>query len=152
MDSLKPIWRVCIFQLSLDWSYSTPYEKKDLEEYELERSAERGQMHQFHMNKHARKHVLAFEWGHIAEELRAARNETRRMQRRRNMTLRMLPLSRAEEAFEATFGGIRWMNVAGVMRGTGGSEDEDRRCCHSEYETGTRGWDLAASPTQDILD
>lgn len=87
--------------LSLDWSYSKKYEQpKCLDEYEKEREPERVQhWNKLHVNKYRRRNLLAFNWGHSEEELKSARQETKKLQRQRSMTQMLLPIHLAEEAF-----------------------------------------------------
>ena len=87
--------------LSLDWSYSKKYEHpKALDEYELEREPERVQhIDGLLVNKYRRRNLLSFNWGHSEEEMKSARQETKKLQRQRSMTQMLLPIHIAEEAF-----------------------------------------------------
>ncbi len=86
--------------LSLDWSYSKKYEEpKSLDQYEIERRDRARSLRQLHVTKHRRRNLLSFSWGHTEEDFENARKETRKLQRQREMTLLLLPLHRAHEAF-----------------------------------------------------
>lgn len=86
--------------LSLDWSYSKKYEQpKTLDQYEIERQDRARSLKQLHVTKHRRRNLLSFSWGHTEEDFTNARKETRKLQRQREMTLLLLPLHRAQEAF-----------------------------------------------------
>ena len=50
------------------------------------------------MNKYKRRNVLAFHWGHSEDEIKAARNETKKLQRQRSITQNMYPIHVAQEA------------------------------------------------------
>lgn len=86
--------------LSLDWSYSKKYEEpKCLDQYEIERQDRARSLRQLHVTKHRRRNLLSFSWGHSDEEMKNARKETKKLQRQRDMTLMLLPIHRAHEAF-----------------------------------------------------
>jgi hypothetical protein len=94
--------------LSLDWSYSKKYEQpKALDEYELEREPERVQhLDSLRVNKYRRRNLLSFNWGHSEEEMKSARQETKKLQRQRSLTQMLLPIHMAEEAFISAKGVI----------------------------------------------
>jgi len=87
--------------LSLDWSYSKKYEQpKALDEYEKEREPDRvHHLNRLHVNKYRRRNLLSFHWGHSEEEMKSARQETKKLQRQRSLTQVLLPIHMAEEAF-----------------------------------------------------
>ena len=87
--------------LSLDWSYSKKYEQpKPFDEYELEREPQRVKhLSRLYVNKFNRKKVLSFNWGHSEEEMKSARQETKKLQRQRSLTQVLLPIHMVEEAF-----------------------------------------------------
>lgn len=94
--------------LSLDWSYSNKYEQpKALDEYELEREPERiHHLEGLRVSKYRRRNLLSFNWGHSQEEMKSARQETKKLQRQRNLTQMLLPIHKAEEAFMSAKGFI----------------------------------------------
>ena len=91
--------------LSLDWSY-TKATTKNLDEFELERLSEKlmykNTLHvnknTLHVNKYTRRNMLAFHWGYSPEEMKKARNETKKVQRQRSLTQMLLPIHMAHEA------------------------------------------------------
>jgi len=83
--------------LSLDWSY-TKATTKNLDEFELERSSQRHlYKNKLHVNKYRRRNMLAFHWGHSQEEMKTARNHTKKLQRQRSLTQILLPIHMAHE-------------------------------------------------------
>ena len=51
-----------------------------------------------HVNKYTRRNMLAFHWGYSPEEMKKARNETKKVQRQRSLTQMLLPIHMAHEA------------------------------------------------------
>ncbi|KAL7468726.1 hypothetical protein ACHAXS_008947 [Conticribra weissflogii] len=83
--------------LSLDWSYSKKYEKS-VDEFEGQRANERvDHLRKLHMNKYKRRNMLSFHWGHTEEEMKEARQQTKRVQMQRSVTKTLLPLHMAHE-------------------------------------------------------
>jgi hypothetical protein len=87
--------------VSLDWSYSKKYEQpKALDEYEREREPDRVKnLRGLHINKYRRRNLLSFNWGHSEEDMKSARQETKKLQRQRSLTQTLLPFHLAHEAF-----------------------------------------------------
>jgi len=98
--------------LSLDWSYSKKHKQPNtLDQYEIERQDRARSLSQLHVTKYRRRNLLSFNWGHSEEEMKSARQETKKLQRQRSMTQMLLPLHMAQEAF---------ISVKGVVAKKGG--------------------------------
>lgn len=122
--------------LSLDWGYSKENEKC-LDEYELERSSSRAKsLSKIHVNKYKRRNLLAFQWGHSEEEMKEARDSTKKLQRQRSITQMLLPVHKAEEAMIGIKNFIKKKKKGGVttddnewsdMSNSASTKDSSRR-------------------------
>lgn len=71
---------------------------KTVDDFELERSSERlKNPARLRVNKYTRRNMLAFHWGHSQEDMKKARDETKKLQRQRTVTQVLLPFHMAHE-------------------------------------------------------
>jgi len=120
--------------VSLDWSYSKKYEQpKALDEYEREREPDRVKnLRGLHINKYRRRNLLSFNWGHSEEDMKSARQETKKLQRQRSLTQTLLPFHLAHEAF------ISVKDFVAKKRGKAESPKQELERVTSELAKSTR--------------